>query len=275
MHTKEAKSLIRSGKLREAREYLAQVVRKKPGDVAARTLLFQVLILHGEWEKAERHCDMISAQDEKAFFGVGVFKNLLQAEKERDAAIALSRRPAFLPEAPKYFEKYDAALRKLADGETEEAARLFDDIEAERPVIEGTLNGERFSGFRDTDACFVGFLEIMAHDRYVWIPFEAIRELIVTEPESLFDLIWVPGRITLWDGMTINAFLPVCYPGSGNAEDDRIKMGRLTDWAPLGHGLHRAAGQHVYEIGGKDVSLLEIREVLFTRAAATDGEEAP
>jgi len=85
-------------------------------------------------------------------------------------------------------------------------------------------------------------------------------------------LIWAPCRITLWDGLTLNGYLPVLYPESGSVEDDRIKLGRLTDWRPLGGNFFRAVGQHVFDIGGRDVPLLEIREVLFTPDGLRDEE---
>lgn len=272
MDMREAKELIRAGNLQKARDFLTQTLKKSPADVAARTLLFQVMLFYGEWEKAGRHCDMIAAQDEKAFFGVGMFKNLLQAEKERVEVMALSRRPSFLPKAPPYFEKYASALQSLADGDSHEAARFFGEIDADRSDITGTLNGVPFTGFKDTDAYLSGFLEVMVHERYLWIPFEAIRELAATEPESLFDLIWASCRITLRDGLTLNGYLPVLYPESGSAEDDRIKLGRLTDWRPLGGNFFRAVGQHVFDIGGRDVPLLEIREVLFDPHGPRDEE---
>ncbi|MBP1715604.1 MAG: hypothetical protein H6Q42_3807, partial [Deltaproteobacteria bacterium] len=85
----EAKELIRAGKLSEARKLLTEEVRKLPGDLSKRTLLFQVLAFSGEWGKAQNHLDIIANQDSKKETGVQVFKNLLQAEKQRGEVLKL------------------------------------------------------------------------------------------------------------------------------------------------------------------------------------------
>jgi type VI secretion system protein ImpE len=60
----------------------------------------------------------------------------------------------------------------------------------------------------------------------------------------------------------------VTYPGTTDAPDEQLKLGRLTDWAPLGGGLSKGIGQHVYAIGDTDVSILEIRSINFEFAGA-------
>ena len=89
--------LIKAGKLPEARKQLVEEVKSSPGDTGKRTLLFQVLAFYGEWDKAERHLDMIGAQDSSRETGVQVFKNLLQGERERLEVFGLKRRPSFIP----------------------------------------------------------------------------------------------------------------------------------------------------------------------------------
>ena len=48
----DSKELIKKGQLGEARAALVNEVKNRPGDPASRTLLFQVLLFCGEWEKA-------------------------------------------------------------------------------------------------------------------------------------------------------------------------------------------------------------------------------
>jgi type VI secretion system protein ImpE len=259
----DAKELIRAGRLSEAREQLTDEVKAKPGDSGKRTLLFQVLAFCGEWDKAERHLDAIGAQDVAAEVGVQVYKNLIHAEKERTEVYKLKRRPSFLPETPPYLEVYCAAWAKLCEQNIDEAQTLFDQVYAQRPVISGTVNGKNFAGFKDTDTFLSLFLEAIVHERYVWIPFEAIRELAVSAPKTLFDLLWITARITTWDGLTMNCYLPVLYADSFLHEDDRMKLGRMTDWTSLGGPFAKGIGQHVFQVGEEDMGILEIREALF------------
>jgi type VI secretion system protein ImpE len=269
----DARDLIRAGRLSAARQALAEEVKRAPSDAAVRTLLFQVLVFFGEWDKALRHAEVIAAQNVEAEIGVQVYRNLIEAERERSAVDRSERRPSFLPKTPAYTEIYFAALASLEGGDPEGAEAYFNQADQMRAAVAGTRGGKDFIGFSDTDSRLSFFLEAFVHERYVWIPFDAVRELVVDPPASLFDLIWAAGRVTTWDGLTLNCFLPVIYPGSSTHDDDRIKMGRMTDWQPMGGPFYRGLGQHVYQMGDEEIPILEIGETVFKApASGADGE---
>ncbi len=259
----DSKELIRAGKLSEGRRQLIEEVKSFPADISKRTLLFQVHSLLGEWDKAERHLDVLVTLDPKSETGIQVFKNLINAERERTEVLKNGRRPAFLPETPPYLELYITAREKLNENRFEEAIELFDKINSQIPVISGTINGKSFTGFIDIDISLSFFLETIVHERYIWIPFESIRELSITPPKSLLDLIWITGRVTTWEGLNLNCYLPVLYPESFLHEDDRVKLGRVTDWTANKGPCARGMGQHVFLIGEEEVGIVDIREVLF------------
>jgi type VI secretion system protein ImpE len=269
----DSKDLIKAGRLAEVRKLLTEEVRSSPADLGKRTLLFQVLSFSGEWNKAEQHLDAIVTQDSKRESGVQVYKNLIQGEKERLEVARLSRRPSFFPETPAYTEVYFAAYQKVMEKKIDEAAILMDQLDTQRPLLSGTVNGNSFEGFLDTDTFLSFFLEALVHGRYIWIPFESIRELSVSPPNNLFDLLWVPARIATREGLTLSCYLPVLYPESFVHEDERIKLGRMTDWKSLGGSFSKGMGQHVYQIGDADIPLLEIREVLFSSSEKVEDNE--
>ena len=266
--------LIKSGKLTEARQQLVAAVRDKPGDTAARTLLFQVLCYCGEWDKADRHLEAIAAQDVSREAGVLDYRNLIRAEKERLAVMEKGCSASFLTEPPTYLDLFCAARTKVAEQKADEAKDLFRRVDAAKPDITGSVNGSPFSGFCDTDTLLAPFLEVMAHDQYLWVPFESLRELSITPPKTLLDLLWVSAHVTTWEGYAMNCYLPALYPGSFRHEDERIKLGRMTDWISLGGSLARGVGQHVYAVGEQDMAILEIRDVTFNfPGMKTDDEE--
>ncbi len=265
----DPKDLIKAGRLSEARNQLVQEVRAAPADLGKRTLLFQTLSFCGEWEKAESHLDAIASQDPKRESGVQVFKNLIRGEKERLEVARLERRPSFLPTTPPYGEMFFGACRNVMEKKIDEANDLFDQIDSHRPVLSGTVDGRAFTGFSDTDTFLSFFLEAMAHGRYLWVPFESIRELTISSPGTLFDLLWVSARITTWEGLTLNCHLPVLYPESFLHEDERVRLGRMTDWKSLGGSFSKGMGQHVFQVGEEEVPILEIREAVFKLPEAT------
>jgi type VI secretion system protein ImpE len=259
----DPKEYLKAGRLLEARKLLIDQIKAAPADSGLRTLLFQVLSYLGEWDKARRHLDTLALQDARMETGVQTYRHLLTAEAEREKVVTLLQPPSLLPESPVYFESYYSGLEKLAEKDIEKAKELLDQARAMRPTIRGTLNGNHFEGFSDTDTFLSPFLEVFVHDRYAWIPFECIRELTISRPETFLDLLWSQADITTWEGLTMNCYLPILYPTSYKQKDERIQLGRLTDWIPLGGGLSKGVGQHVFEAGKDDVAILEIRELRF------------
>jgi type VI secretion system protein ImpE len=267
-----AAELIRAGRLTEARKQAAAEVKAAPADAAKRTLLFQVLAFCGEWDKAETHLDVIASQDVKAELGAHLYRGLLAAERERDAT-SLERLPAILPKAPPYLGHYLAGRRTLDGKQVEAAAESFSRADSQRPRVSGSADGAPFGDFRDTDAYLQFFLEVMVHGHYVWIPFECLREVSIPAPKGLLDLLWTAARIVTSDGLVMNCHLPVLYAGSHRHEDDRVKLGRMTDWVSLGGEYSRGMGQHVFRLGDDERALLEIRELTFNiQPAGADDE---
>ena len=259
----DSRDLIKAGRLSEAREQLTREVKSSPADLGKRTLLFQVLSFCGEWGKAEQHLDAIAVQDSSRETGVQVYKNILQAEKERREISSLKRRPSFLPETPPYVERYFSAWKKVLGKKVEEAEESLLSLKAQLPTVSGTVEGMSFAGFKDTDSFLSPFLEAIVHERYIWVPFAAIRELSISSPKTLFDLLWIPALVTTWEGLRVSCYLPVLYPDSSLHEDEKVKLGRMTDWISLGGPFSKGLGQHVYQVGEEEKALLEMREVVF------------
>jgi type VI secretion system protein ImpE len=268
-----AKALILDGQINAARAMLVDRIKQKPADTQARSTLFQAMLLCGEWDKAQRQLDIVATQQTSAEMNLSVYQNLIQAEKERLAVANMEQRPTFFPEVPEICEDFFQALELLKNQQVDDAAKLFERIDARLPGIQGTVNGQPFKGFRETDTTLTYFIEAIEYERYLWVPIANIRELAVTPPRTLIDLIWAKGRITTWEGITMGCFLPVLYPNSFTSSDDRIRLGRLTQWQPLGGPYTKALGLHVYDVGGEERSIFELTEAVFTLANETDSQK--
>jgi type VI secretion system protein ImpE len=66
-----------------------------------------------------------------------------------------------------------------------------------------------------------------------------------------------------------HVFLPVLYAGSSQHVDERIRLGRMTNWQSVGAGLMRGLGQHMFLVGDEDATLLEVRNLEFQVDAST------
>ncbi|BBO73290.1 hypothetical protein DSCW_07070 [Desulfosarcina widdelii] len=260
----DPRALIQDGKIDDARALLIDRIKKSPADLQSRSLLFQVMLLCGEWDKALRQLEIAATQQDPSGMNVAVYQHLIQAEKERALVAAVQQRPTFFPDIPEYSDDFFQALELLKNKDVEKAAAVFDRIETALPSLQGTINGEAFTGFRDTDTTLAYFIEAIEYERYLWVPIANIRELVISEPKTLIDLIWAKGRITTWEGLTMGCFFPALYPDSFTSNENNIRLGRLTRWQSLGGNYTKAIGQHVYDVGDTDRSIFELKEVVFT-----------
>ena len=82
--------------------------------------------------------------------------------------------------------------------------------------------------------CWRHFLRSLSTIKYVWLPFEQIKRLHIMTPKRLRDLLWVPATLEAHAGPVGEVFLPVLYPDSHRHADERVKLGRITDWTDMG-----------------------------------------
>jgi type VI secretion system protein ImpE len=256
------KELIQAGRLADAREQLNDRVRNAPTDTGARFLLFQVLAYQGEWERAEKHLELLVMQAPANAPGFLAYRSLLAAEKLRAGVAAGSHTPDFMTEPPAYYADLIAARQEARENQAR-AAELFDRVVDMLPEVSGTADGAPFACFVECDATLAGILEVFVHDRYLWFPFQMLRELSIPQPKSFLDLLWTPARIVTWEGLTTECFLPALYAGSFRHEDVRVQLGRMTDWLDLGGCHYQGVGQHLLQVGDEERGLLELREVTF------------
>jgi type VI secretion system protein ImpE len=262
--------LIKNGKLSEARESLVTRIKAAPGDTKARTLLFQVLAYLGEWDKVEKHLEILITQSPETATGVLVYRNLVAAEKIRAEVAAGRQSPDFMTDPPSFLNALLEARRLLVGGDAAAASSLLDSVEEQIQDVSGQAQSEPFSGFSECDATLSGIFEVFVHDRYIWFPLAAVRELSVEQPKTLLETIWAPARIVTWGGLTTECFLPVLYPGSSAVANDQVRMGRMTDWIDLGNGNYRGVGQHLFLVGDQEKSLLELGETTFNPLIAVE-----
>ncbi len=259
-----SKELIKQGKLQEARAELVAALKHHPGDIAARTLLFQVLLFSGEWDKTRQHLEVLANLASDKGPAMMQYLSLLHCEQERLQVLGFQTPPSYLPGTPDYFQEvYPCFL----PGSSSTSAAINRAAAEQIPQVSGTVNGQEFSGLRNGDDLLAHALEVFAHDRYLWVPFESIREILITPPQNLLDLLWISASVTTWSGLSLNGMLPVLYPFSWQHADAQVRMGRMTDWAPQADGLVRGAGQQLFLFGEQDLPLLEVREVRFTMTA--------
>lgn len=225
--------LFQSGRLQEAIQALGEEVRNVPLDARRRTFLFELLCFAGEYDRAEKHLDVLGDSSQAAGLGSLLYRSALHAEKTRQ----------------RMFLDHSYPL-----GTTGEAAS-------------GKRNGDGFTGFCDADERIGAALEVFVAGSYTWISLEQIASIEIPKPKKLRDLLWTPAMVT-----TLPAFrslelgevlLPALYPLSWKHQDDAVRTGRSTVWEAGGEREPAIVpfGQKIFLIDGQEVPMLELGKV--------------
>src|SRR5580658_4743848 len=78
-----AKELFQAGKLDEAVQALGAEVRDNPTDVRRRTFLFELLCFQGQYDRAEKHLNVLADASPDARMGALLYFSALHAERLR------------------------------------------------------------------------------------------------------------------------------------------------------------------------------------------------
>jgi type VI secretion system protein ImpE len=259
-----------AGRLREALVAATEEVKARPGDASHRGFLCELLCFAGELERADRQLDALGQLDPQQAMGVSLLRHLLRAEQARQQFHAEGRLPEFLTAVSPDLRRRLAASIALREGKGAEAARLLEEAEAERPRVPGRLNGEPFEDFRDLDDLSASFFEVLAASgKYYWIPAELVELIEFHPPERPHHLLWRPARMVVRGGGPDGVvYLPALYAGSHRSDDDRLRLGRATDWSGGEGEPVRGVGQRTFLAGERDVPILELERLEFTGGAS-------
>ncbi len=149
---------------------------------------------------------------------------------------------------------------------------------AEKPPLQGTLNGKPFTSIEDFDPRIGQRLEMFVAGEYVWLPFEHIGSIRMQPPKFLRDTLWASALVQTGPSFKGQEFgevlIPVLSPFSWRHESDEVKLGRGTDWKQDGDKLI-PFGQKLLLVNDEEaVPFLEIRELDFEAPSHESGSSS-
>jgi len=226
-------SLYRSGNLRAAIEALGAELKKQPLDARRRTFLFELLCFAGEFDRAEKHLDLLSDASGEAAAGAMLYRSALHAERERQGMFANGTLP----------------------------------LGTTHPSPPGHINGAAFAGLTDADPRIGAHLEVFIAGSYTWIPFAYLESVETQAPKRLRDLLWLPAVLRATADFRLQdlgeVLLPVIAPLSWKHPDDVVRLGRSTVWEDDPNVGAVPFGQKLLVSGEDETPLLEIRNLSF------------
>ena len=226
----KAQALYREGRLSEAIAAAGESVRDNPADPRLRTFLFELLCFAGEYDRAEKHLQLLASGNKDREVGALLYHAAIHAEQTRE--------------------------EMFSKGETP--------LESPAKIVGGVLNGTPFEAIEDADPRIGPRLEVFAAGNYMWVPFEHVASLKIEPPKRARDLLWAPALLRTGPGFQNvelgEVLLPVMSPRTCRHADESVRLGRMSVWEEE-DGQPIPYGQKMLLVDGEEVPLLEIRSL--------------
>jgi type VI secretion system protein ImpE len=250
-------------------------VRAKPADAKLRVFLFQLLCVHGQWQRALNQLKVASELDPAALPMAQMYGEAVRCEAIRSDVFAGRKSPMIFGQPDQWLALLIESLLAAGHGEPARAVELRARAFEEADASPGTLNGQPFEWVADADSRLGPVLEAIVNGRYYWIPFARLASVTLEEPEDLRDLVWMPAQLQFENGGELIGLIPTRYPGSERSDDGLILLARKTVWEEIAPDTHHGLGQRIMATDTGEIPLLEMRElVVRSDAAAAAGGEA-
>ncbi len=255
-----------AGRLGEALAALRAEVKEAPSDLSRRHFLFELLCLAGDLERADVHLEAMAQLGPEAAVTVSLNRQLLRAEQARQQFFTDGRLPEFLDQPTPVLKMHLEASILIREQKPAEAAALLEKAEEQRPKCSGVCNGQPFADFRDLDDLTAPVFEVLTSTgKYYWVPMDRVELVEFRPPARPRDLIWRRAHMVVQGGPDGEVFLPALYAGTHQETDDRLRLGRATDWSG-GNGVPvRGKGQRIFLVGEESLAIQEFQE--WSRAA--------
>src|SRR5262245_60001430 len=260
--------LLRQGMLDECLKEVESRVRANPADGKLRVLLFQVLSVLGQWDRAQNQLQVCAGMNPANMLMAQVCKQAILCEHLRSEVWAGKRSPLVLGEPSEWLSWMIQALAMSAQGQHADAAELRGKAFEAAPAVAGSIvvgdespEPKAIEWIADADERLGPILEAVVDGKYYWIPWERIALLRVDKPNDLRDTVWLPVQFVWTAGGQSVGLVPVRYPGSERKGNDAaIRMARKTNWVQDG-GAQVPIGQRLLATNEGEFGILDVRSV--------------
>jgi type VI secretion system protein ImpE len=262
----EVTDLLREGRVDEALSGLQADIRAR-----LRVLLFQLLSVSGQWDRAANQLSVVAELDAKALPMVQTYRTALECEALRASVFAGERTPLVFGDPQDWIARLIEALRHTAQGRHAEAERLRAEALDQAPATAGDIDGQAFEWIADADSRLGPICEAVINGKYYWVPFTRLHVIAIEAPEDLRDFVWMPVRLTFANEGETVALIPSRYPGSERHAEGSIRLARKTEWSQASESTFIGAGQRMFATDAGEYPLLDVRRIQLGGSQAAPG----
>jgi len=245
-------------------------VRKNPAQVSLRWMLFQLLCLEGEWERALTQLQIWASLDTGHLREAQMLRELLRAESYRSEVMEGRKQPGWLGQPPRWASLLIQAAEAMRAEDPQQTDILRTQALDLAPDEPGHANpGPAFGWISDSDSRLGPMCELMFSGGYRWIPFSRIASLSFPPVTTALDLVWRPCSVTLRDLTVLNTYMPSRYPLTQGASDAQ-KLGAVTMWRNCGETTIAGMGQRTWITDTGEISMLNVLSMHFEGQAVEE-----
>lgn len=257
----QVSSKLAHGELDLALDLAKSAVRTGPADPQLRHIYIDLLIIAGDYERADNQCAIAATLQPDAVMGFALLRNQLRGMAARNAWFCDGAVPDF-PGGPTELDQLAMKLSIAGDqGDAVTTKSTLEALEALRGERTIRCNGREISDLRDLDDRIPHALEvIMNGGAYLWIDFSRISLLRIEPMRRHRDIAFRQAELTLMDGAVAPVLLPAIYH-QGKAANAESLLGRSTDWQTLPTGLTVGQGHRCFLAGDQLLALSELHEL--------------
>lgn len=269
-------TVLKGNPLSDALSQAESAVQSAPADADKRAEWVQLLLLHGDWPRAEMQLKAWQALTPVAAPTTRQLTETVAAEIQRDGVFRGTHEPAYLSPPPDWLLTLAEALRSApeqADALRDQAFEAAAEAESAGSLTLTASDGEEekkhdFTWLADADSRLGPVCELFLENRYYWVPFEDIASISFQPPQNAVHLVWVNAMVTWRNGKQKVCQIPARYPVTDDCNDAH-RLGHRTDWAPLNDlGHYAGQGQKTWITDADEYALLTLRGLSFTAADA-------
>lgn len=276
--------MLKQGRLEECLAEVEKRVRSAPADAKQRVMLFQVLALLGQWDRAINQLEVCAELDSENQLMAQVYRAVILCEKFREEVFKGERTPLILGEPEPWLGMLVQSVMHAGKGDHEAAAQLREQAFEAAPTTAGTLGvgfdedavkEHAFEWIADWDGVLGPVLEAFVDGKYYWVPWNRIGLLRIETPADLRDTVWMPGQIMLTAGGEKVTLIPARYPGSQDkSRDPLVRVARKSEFISEG-GRERAVGQRMFNTDAGEFGLMDVRMVRAAGFKEPEPEATP
>lgn len=256
---------IQSGKLSEAIDYCTNLLKDEPLNFDIRSAYIELLCIDGELERADKQLDFMVKKSPEFAVGAINLRHLIRAEQSRKDFYSGKSAPKLFHEADELDTLFlEMHLAKL-EGDLNSLAEMSAKLEVLRTELSDDAQPQGL--IRDLDDMLNPYLEVLGTNGEFYLArFSEIESLKVEPIDSVLENIWLRVEMTITDGPTGTAHLPLVYAQSNS---DIEKLGQITEWDEISDDIVLGRGMKMLFID-EEATLISDLTISKTKEAAVD-----